>query len=153
MQLEGASAPLSCGGRNGRERKRAPSPRRLIPFHTVGNPRCRGRKLRAAPGALCALLCSALPDGRPHKALRNNNPARHRLLLCPQWWGFLAMQAAQALSHGLACKRKWERRCFLEKNKSFFFFFFFSEMGMKRQTAQTIRFSHAHECPTSRSPG
>lgn len=148
MQLEGASAPLSRGGRNGRERKRAPSPRRLIPFHTVGNPRCRGRKLRAAPGALSALLC--LMGGHTKSSEITTLPGT----VCSAARNGGVFWPCRQHRHSPTARQRPGKmgKTLLFREKQILFFFF-SEMGMKRQTAQTIRFSHAHECPTSRSPG
>lgn len=86
MQLERASAPLSCGGRDGKERRTAPS----SPLWAVADPVSHCRKSSEQLGSLG---CSAVPRGSC-RVLSNNSPA------CSA--GFLAMRTAQALIHGLA---------------------------------------------------
>lgn len=116
MRLERASAPLSCAGRKGRERKTAPSSPglRLIVFHAGGKSSLPGGE--RAQGAL-----QELPGSPGHGDSTGTHPQPGRV------------------------QGKWERLCFLEKTNPFLFYFFFPEMGIKRRTAQTIRFSHAHE--------
>lgn len=94
MRLERASAPLSCAGRKGRERKTAPSSPglRLIVFHAGGKSSCRvGRELR--------VLCKNCP-------------------------GLLAMGTAQGLTHSLAESRGNGKDFAFWRKTIFFYFFF-----------------------------
>lgn len=132
----------------GEENRSLPSP--ADPVSHRRKPSLPGEE---APSSSRSLVCSALPDGRPHKVLIKEITTLPATVCSAARNGGVFWPCRQHRHSPTARQRPGKMgktSLFREKQ---ILFFFFSEMGMKRQTAQTIRFSHAHECPTSRSPG